>query len=399
MTVNVPKVNPGDLIAASSWNLVVDTLVSLQDQIDAIGVVTPAPTGKKPVITSTEPTPDVPAGSTLTIHGQNFEVPAILNTVTLGGAPLEGFVSGSTDQILKVQIPGDIAGPLPQTKELILTTTGGDAKANVHVVPTVVTLIGAVQVKNVSGTMPAPTVGDTLHFEFTLDADAVNIAEQYHVRADFSNAVGSNIAAWQSKTTYVGLTVDGMVTVDPAEPATVGIDVVVPTAAKSVDMTVSATSLHNDPASSGTGSSVPIVIGTEGPAADPSIHLGFGSNAHAIIHSQDFTGPIAGTGLAIQYGKNPVVELSVGADHGGTYTIAGAVENPDVTIWALAGLPQSAVPYSDGQTQLIHFNLHLVPAAAGAADVTRYFTLTVTRDQDDGIGQISNFFRFPIGGF
>ena len=39
--------------------------------------------------------------------------------------------------------------------------------------------------------MPAPKVGDTLHFEFTLDADAVNIAEQYHVRADFENAVGS----------------------------------------------------------------------------------------------------------------------------------------------------------------------------------------------------------------
>jgi hypothetical protein len=164
-------------------------------------------------------------------------------------------------------------------------------------------------------------------------------------------------------------------------------------------MTVSAASLHNDPASSGTGSSIPIVIGAEGPAADPSIHLGFGSNIHAIIHSQVFTGPISGTGLAIQYGKNPVVELSVGADHGGTYTIAGAVENPDATIWALAGLPLTAVPYSDGQTQLIHFNLHLVPASAGAADVTRYFTLTVTRDQDDGIGQISNFFRFPIGGF
>ena len=351
------------------------------------------------MITSTEPSPDVPAGSTLTIHGQNFEVPAILNTVTLGGSSLGDFALGSTDQLLKVQIPGDIAGPLPQTKELVVSTSGGDAHASVHVVPAVVTLIGAIQVKNVSGSMPAPKVGDTLHFEFTLDADAVNIAEQYHVRADFNNAVGSNIANWQAGTTYDGVTSDGMVTVDPTDPATIAVDVVVPTAAKSVDMTVSATSIHNDPASSGTGSSIPIVIGTEGPAADPSIHLGFGSNAHAIIHSQVFTGPISGTGLAVQYGKNPVVEMSVGADHGGTYTIAGAVENPDDTIWALAGLPQAAVPYSDGQTQLIHFNLHLVPAAAGAVDVTRYFTLTVTRDQDDAIGQISNFFRFPIGGF
>jgi hypothetical protein len=31
--------------------------------------------------------------------------------------------------------------------------------------------------------------------------------------------------------------------------------------------------------------------------------------------------------------------------------------------------------------------------------VTRYFTLTATRQDDDEIGQISNFMRFPIGGF
>ena len=32
-------------------------------------------------------------------------------------------------------------------------------------------------------------------------------------------------------------------------------------------------------------------------------------------------------------------------------------------------------------------------------DVTRFFMLTVTRKEDTGVGKISNFFRFPIGGF
>ncbi len=208
MLITVQKVKPGDLITASAWNAVVDTLFSLRSEIDAIGVGSPpTSTGPKPVITSTEPTPDVPAGSTLTIHGQNFEVPAILNTVTLDGAALGDFPPGSTDQILKVQIPGDLTG-LPKTMELVLTTTAGDAHTSIHVVPAVVTLIGQIRVTNATGILPTPNVGDTLHFQFTLDADAVNVAEQYHVRADFSNAVGSSVSEWQAGTSYVGLTGD-----------------------------------------------------------------------------------------------------------------------------------------------------------------------------------------------
>jgi hypothetical protein len=363
-------------------------------------VVTPAPTGKKPVITSTEPTPDVPAGSTLTIHGQNFEVPAILNTVTLGGAPLGDFVGAGTDQLLNVVIPGDIPGPLPQTKELLLTTTGGDAKANVHVVAAVVPLVGAIVIKNSSGSLPAPKVGDTLDFQFTLDANAVNLEEQYRLHVEFSNAVGATTDKWQQGTSYVGVDSEQTVSVNPTQTVTVGVNVTVPTAAKSVDMTVWAISLHHDPGSSSNHLAVPITIGDAGPPADPSIHLTFGSNASPFIHSQNYTGAVSGTGLAVGYGTNPVVTINLGVDHDGTYVVDAHVENADATMWALTGLPKE-VPFSVGQpAQGVHFNLHLVPAqAVSGTDVTRFFMLTATRRESTGVGQISNFFRFPIGGF
>jgi hypothetical protein len=402
MAVNVQKVNPGDLITAASWNLVVDTLVSLQDQIDGLGTVAPPPSESAPVITSTEPSP-VAAGSTLTIHGQNFGVPAVLNTVTLGGTPLTDFVGTSNDQLLNVVVPGDIPGPLPMSKTLVVTTTGGAADATVDVTAAVVPLIGAIVVKNASGTLPAPNIGDTIHFHFTLDANAVNIAEQYHLHVEFSNAVGSTTDKWQQGTSYTGVDSSQMVTVDPTQPVTVGVDVVVPAAAKTVDMTVWAISVHHDPGSSSNHLAVPITVGDAGPSADPRIHLSFGSNASPFIHSQNFTGAVSGTGLAVGYGTNPVVEILLSVDSEatpGTYTVTGQVENADATLWIPSGLPKD-VPFAQNQPgQSVHFNLQLVPTkAVGGTDVTRFFMLTVTRKELTGVGQISNFFRFPIGGF
>ena len=39
MAINVPKVKPGDLITSSYWNLVVDSLVSLQNRSTLSGRV------------------------------------------------------------------------------------------------------------------------------------------------------------------------------------------------------------------------------------------------------------------------------------------------------------------------------------------------------------------------
>jgi len=399
MSVNVQHVHSGDLITAVYMNGIVDAINELQAEIDALGGGGSPPSGPgAPIITSTSPSPDVPAGSTLTINGQNFEVPQVLNSITLGGKPLSDFVGVSSDQVVNVVVPGDIVSTLPATLELVLTTTAGSASANVHVVAADVPLVGAVVVKDASGVVPAANVGDTIHYAFTLDANAVNLPEQYHVVVTFANPNGSSIAAWTANTSYVGVDSSQMVTVDPAEPATVGVDVKVPTGAKSVDMTVAAVSMHNDPVSSSNKLAIPITVGQAGPTADPSIHLSLGTNASALLHSQAYTGTVSGTGLAVKYGANPVIEIVLGVDitEAQTYTVAGTVEDADSTMWAISGLPKD-VPFAVGQVpQKVHFNLHLVPAAASATDVTRFFNLTVTNKGDTSI---SNFLRFPVGGF
>jgi IPT/TIG domain len=397
MSVNVQHVHSGDLITAGYMNGIADAINELQAEIDALGSGgSPPPGPGAPIITSTSPSPDVPAGTTLTINGQNFEVPQALNSITLGGKPMSDFVGFSSDQVVNIVVPGDIASTLPATLELVLTTTGGSANTNVHVVAPVVPLIGAVVVKNASGAMPAPNVGDTMHFEFTLDANAVNMPEQYHVVVAFTNANGSSIGAWAADTTYVGVDGNQMVTVDPSDPATVGVDVKVPTGATSVDMTISAVSMHNDPASSSNQLAVPITVGQAGPTADPSIHLTLGTNASALLHSQNYTGAVAGTGLAVKYGSNPVIEINLGVDNPATYTVSGTVVNADNTMWVVTGLPID-VPFAEGQPpQNVHFHLQLVPTTASATDVTRFFNLTVTRKDETSV---SNFLQFPVGGF
>ena len=396
MAIDIQKVHPGDLITAAYFDSIVDALNSLQAQIDGLGGS--ASPGPQPVITSTEPSPDVPVGSTLTIHGHNFAVPAVLNTVLLDGVSLGDFGLGSTDQLLRVQVPGNFPG-VPKTAQLVVSTTAGAGQASVHLVPGTVSLEGAISVLNTTGTLPAGNPGDTLHLRFTLDANAVNIEEQYHVFAEFSNATGVLAGAWHGRLETPQDAPDlviedhDIIRVDPANPVDVGIAVQIPDGAEMVDMDLKARSVHNDPASSGVSSSIPITVGQDGPPADPSIHITLGQNMHAVIHPQDFTGAVSGSGLAIAYSKNPVVEMSVGVDHAGSYHIDGQVED-GADIWALTGLPQD-MDYTDGQVQLVHFNLQLIPAGPSpGVDVTRYLTLTVTNSDDHAV---SNFFRFPVG--
>jgi len=396
MEVHLQHVNSGDLITATFMNGVVDAINELQAEIDGLGS-SPPPSGPgAPVVTSTSPTPDVPVGTTLTINGQNFAVPAVLNTIMLGGQQLNDFVGTSTDRVLNVTVPGTVASPatLPLT---VQTTAGTSTSVNVHVVPQVVPLVGAVALKNASGAVPAANVGDTIHLELTLDATAVNLPEQYHVVVTYQAVVGATAADWQNNTSYVGLDGSQTVNVQPTDPVTVGVDILVPTGAESVDVNIQAVSMHNDPASSSGVLDVPITVGQAGPPADPSIHLGFGTNANPLIHAQTYTGDVSGSGLAVKYGANPVVEMTLGVDNPGTYTVSAQIENADATIWAVTGLPVD-IPFSAGQpAQKVHFNLHLVPTSAPATgDVTRFMVITANVKDSD---LISNYLRFPIGGF
>jgi hypothetical protein len=398
MAINVPKVNPGDLITASSWNLVVDSLISLQSQIDALGTTGPTPLA--PVITSVDPSPDVPTNTTMTIHGSNFAVPASLNTVTVDGTVLNDFQSGSTNQVLVVGVPGNLSG-VPGTKQLVVATASGGPSApfSVHFVAPVITLAGQVQVTNVSGDVGTITAGTPVLFQFHLDGTALNVPEQYRIVATYENATGGVAAgAWDAATTYIGTTgSDHQVTVSPLSPVNVSISVVPPTGGTTpaVDLKVKAVSVHNDPESSSLPQTVHIAVGEAPPAADPSMTITLGTNLRSTVHPNS-----SGTGLDIRYGATAPITIDAVMGHHGSYEFVGAIDDPDdgTGVWQILDLPETIV-FGDGQGQPIQFRLKLIPTSPPASPVARTFTLTATRKDDDAFLGISNFLSFPIGGF
>jgi hypothetical protein len=391
MAINVQKVKAGDLITATYVNSIVDALDSLQEQIDAIDVSAPS-TGSKPVITTVDPSP-VPLSSTMTIHGHNFAVPASLNTVTVDGTPLNDFPGGSNDQNLLVSVPGNLT---PGTKSLIVQTTAGGASdpKSVTFSAADIEVAGQVLLTNTSGSLGEINEEDTVLFQFQLDATAMNVPEEFRIVATYEDVVGSSLAAWNLSTTYIGTSgTDHHVTVSPLAPGNVGVQVHVPTGATSATLTVQAVSVHNDPESSSAPQTIPIVIGEAPPAADPSVVVALGTNNRTTVHPNP-----TGDGLLIRYGASAIITVEADMVHAGDYTFTGAVQNPDTSIWEVINLPQT-IHFGDGQGQEVQFRLHLVPTSPPEASVNRSFTLTATRQEDDGIGQISNFLTFNIGGF
>lgn len=396
MAIDIEKVHAGDLITASYVNSLVDALDSLQEQIDALSMLGAPSGGTKPVITQVSPSPDVPAGSLMTIIGDNFAVPVTLNTVTLDGTPLDDFQPGSDDQTIIVGIPSDLAG-VPGSKSLVVSTAAGGASdpRSVHFVAGQVQLIGAAVMTNVSGDVGTIVAGGSaVLFQFQVDTSAMNGPEQFILDVAFDNAVGASADAWTALTSYVGTSGDAHTfATSPIAPVTVGVRVAAPADATSVELAVQAVSVHNAPASSSAPQTVQIEVGQAPPPADPSISLALGTNERLTIHPNT-----SGTGLDVKYGATAIVDVDVTMGHAGDYQFTGAIDNPDTAIWQILDLPETQT-FADGQGEVLQFRLQLVPTVPPETSVSRTFTLTAMRQNDDEIGQISNFLNFAIGGF
>ncbi len=390
----IKHVDPGDLITATFINNVIDALDTLQEQIDAIGSG-PAPPGA-PVIISVQPSQGVAAGAEMTIIGENFAVPAVVNTVKLDSTELIDFVSG-TDTHIVVVVPGSIPG-LPKTMTLSIATEHGSDERNVTVLPGVVKPTGKIKVTNTTGALGNITVGGTFTYNMKLDTGGMNIGEDFKIQAEYLNAVGASTQAWQAATSYLGIDSNGVAHVEPTAPLTVGVTFKVPTGATSVDLVVRAISVHNDPASSSASPVIPIAVGQPPLPTDASIVLTINTHQGTKIQNQTFSGATPGAGLGVKFGENPLVTLHAKIDHAGSYKFTAAIENSSESIWKLTGMPQT-LGLGPGGAADVQFNLQLVPTTppADPTSVRRYLVFTATREDAGGVGKISNYLRFPIG--
>jgi hypothetical protein len=103
--IDLPRVNPGDLITSDLMNRLVLELVALEARVEDLenAEPTPAPTGR-PVLTRRQPEGDVRMGGLLTLFGRNF-APLSATTVMLGGQSISEFAVGSGDTRLSFQVP------------------------------------------------------------------------------------------------------------------------------------------------------------------------------------------------------------------------------------------------------------------------------------------------------
>ena len=120
-----------------------------------------------------------------------------------------------------------------------------------------------------------------------------------------------------------------MVTVNPRTRPTIAVDVVGPPAAKSVDMTVSAVSIHNDPASSGDGQLDPDRGRHRGPAAGPVDPPRLRDRTPTRSSTrQAYTGAISGRDSRSSTGRTRSSRCPSAPTTAAATPIAGAVENP-----------------------------------------------------------------------
>jgi hypothetical protein len=392
MSPSLIHVNPGDRITADFMNALVDEIVSLQAQVDALGQTVPV--GSAPVIAALSPADQVAVGDELDVIGLNFAVPASLNTVMLDGQAVTGLLPGSSATLLKLVVPA--LNGLPKDAQLRVSTVNGSASRNVHVVPPVVIPQGKPTISNVSGSLGTINAGSQYTFSFAVDATSVSTSESYIVAASWANAQPAAVpaSAWSNTTRLIGVP-SGPLTIDPHTPVTIGVQVVVPTGAVSADLQLTVTSVHNDPGTTAIPLTIPVTVG-QAQQSDGRIKvLGFGQIGPAAPFKLADDG-----GIAVKYpaaaGGSTLAQIPINLNlaEAGKYHFAPTIVNNDPTLWTLGSVTPNDAQLDAGNTQ-VHLAVTLL--ATGPQNEQRSVNLVITRS--DGNPPYSNFMQFSIRGF
>lgn len=115
----IRNVNPGDLITALDWNSLIDMINAMDvrlTQLEATG-----PGGPDPRITQILPPGPVTAGDTISIFGSNFDFSKSGQSVFFGNTRASGFLAGSSDTLLIVEVPDPVEGAVPTGTQMTLS--------------------------------------------------------------------------------------------------------------------------------------------------------------------------------------------------------------------------------------------------------------------------------------
>lgn len=174
MTIDIQHVQPGDLITASFFNGLIEELAALDTRLARLEGAT---TSNAVVITALDSS-IVHVGDTLVISGQNFGFSLGAHRVRFNGVSPTAFLPGSSDTVLKVQVP-PIPGLPPNGSQVTLTVNnvalegpGAAASRTITVLPAQVPQAGNIDILFEDVTPDPLTAGTTNDFRFRLSSDA-----------------------------------------------------------------------------------------------------------------------------------------------------------------------------------------------------------------------------------
>ena len=392
MSILIERVRAADLIRAEDWNDVAEAIEALDARLAKLESADPGGDPSVPVITDVDPDEPVARGIA-EIRGRNFEVPAVINTITFGGVQATGFQPGSTNSLLRVAVPGNLTG-LPRELTLRIDTPRGSATKQIRVVPESAQPEGRPSITPTSTGIGTIDIGTLYTFSFRIDAINVTIPETYRIEAQYSDAVGASVRQWEDATNVIGLP-DDRVNVIPGVPVTVAISVTVPDGAKSVGLSLRATSIHNEAGSSATSLPVPLIIGQEVPDNSPLIHVDLGQLTNS-FRLDAGPPPVLRVRYPTSGSRNVNVPITVRFDVGGTFDYTATLANPG-SFWTLGtALPTSSSPTAGTSLPV---SVPLALKVTGPSGERRTLVFEAKRKETSSPGQISSRLVIPIEGF
>ncbi|MBK8814436.1 MAG: IPT/TIG domain-containing protein [Methylococcaceae bacterium] len=145
MAIQLKQVNPGDLIVAEDWNLLIQTVLDLRQDLDALSS---SGIGTSPFVTRILPASPPAiwrAGGPLEIQGRNFGFTRGAQRVTFDGINVTAFKEGTNDTNLFIDIP-PIPG-LPQggkNVSVVVANGYGSTTLTMWILPVDIPIIGDV---------------------------------------------------------------------------------------------------------------------------------------------------------------------------------------------------------------------------------------------------------------
>jgi hypothetical protein len=186
MAIQIPRVQPGDLITAGFVNGLIDQLIALDGRVSDLERVLPGHGAIQ--IFSPLSSDTYHIGSELRVVGQGFGIPA-LNTVLFDGiSRVSTFKAGSNDNLLILDIPTFVIPSQGKVVTMSVSNATGFAQVNFTLLPPVVT-VPTGQLFFAQTSTAAQTVKDPGFDLFYTVSAAVTMADTYTFVPQLSSAV------------------------------------------------------------------------------------------------------------------------------------------------------------------------------------------------------------------